>query len=98
IAAGLEFHYSPDTRYIVADNGGIPSVAWYDRSTDAQWLVAFSDDPTGQELWREFVSWDPDSGSFVYREATRPGGEPGPPTAWTYWRADPTDHSRTSVA
>ena len=27
IAAGLEFHYSPDTRYIVADNGGFFSIS-----------------------------------------------------------------------
>jgi hypothetical protein len=84
VAAGLTFHYSPDGRFVVANHGGMPSVAWDERATGQQWLVAFEDDPQGVELYRQFAAWDEDSRAFVYREAIgAPGETITPASAWT---------------
>jgi hypothetical protein len=99
LTAGLSFHYSPDGRYVVANHGGMPAVAWYERSTEDQWLVAFDDDPRGVELYRQFAAWDDDSRAFVYREAIgAPGETITPASAWTCWRANPGDRSRTQIS
>ncbi len=96
-AAGLEFYYAPDVRSIVADYGGAPSVAWYDRQTGEQWLVEFADDPRGVWACREFVSWDTDSRGFSYRETPASTNCTVQPESWTYWHADPAAHTRTRL-
>jgi hypothetical protein len=98
VTAGRSFHYSPDGRYIVANYGGMPSIAWYERSSKEQWLVQFDDDPRGVELFREFVAWDEDSRTFIYREIVgKPGELITEGSAWTCWRADPEERSVTDV-
>jgi len=98
MVAAMRYHYAPDAQSIVADYGGMPSVAWYDRRTGEQWLVSFDSDPDGVEIRRWFVEWFQD-GSFAYREAmgtsgSRGGFPPGVPQTWTLWRGDPRDRSR----
>lgn len=95
--AGLAFHYSPDATSIVADIGTMPSLAWYDRASESQWVVVFDDDPPGTEIFREFVSWDADSRSFVYRESIGVSPFADPPPQWTYWRADPASRTRLPI-
>jgi hypothetical protein len=95
VNAALAFHYSPDTRYVVAETGTMPALAWYERSSDTQWLLTFDGDPQGVDLRRAFVVWDADSRSFVFREAIVPPGEQ--PTTWTFWRADPETRTRALV-
>lgn len=97
IAAGLTFHYSPDGRYVVAETGTMPALAWYERANDAQWLVTFGDDPSAVEIFREFLSWDADSRTFAYRESIGTSPFADPPPLWLYWRADPLARTRTPI-
>jgi hypothetical protein len=93
VVAGLAFHYSPDGRYIAADYGGTPSVAWYDRSTGEQWLVRFDDD--GPDVMREFHAWHDAGPAFRYREAPLPAnGADISETVWHCWRVDPEHRTR----
>jgi hypothetical protein len=97
ITAALAFHYSPDGRYVVADTGTQPSLASYERAGDTQWLVVCGDDAPGAEIFRQFVSWDADSRTFVYREVIGTSPFADPPPLWTYWRADPATHVREPI-
>ncbi|MEX2226015.1 MAG: hypothetical protein WEB52_06175 [Dehalococcoidia bacterium] len=100
--AGALFHYSDDGRYVVADYGGWPQVAWYDRETGDRWLLKFEDDPSDSDVMREFVRWAAD-GSFVYRQATGPDQQStwfpssGLPFAGTMWLADPSTRTVTQL-
>jgi hypothetical protein len=95
LSAGLAFYYSPDNRYVAAETGTVPALALYERATDTQWLLTFGDEPMGVDLRREFVAWDAESASFLFREAIVPFGEQ--PSLWTYWRAVAGTRTRTQV-
>jgi dipeptidyl aminopeptidase/acylaminoacyl peptidase len=97
MSGALAFHYSPDSSSVVAETGTMPALAWYERASETQWLLTFDGDPPNSDVFREFVSWDADSRSFVYRESIGTSPFADPPPLWTYWRADPATRSRAPM-